>query len=219
MDTQKRVIIWVSSLLIVGITIVAVWQIATGEKPARVTTGTLSEQVGSDEWTKGASLPTVSLVEYSDFQCPACGYYHSVVEEVLKENEGNLTFTYRHFPLPQHKNALAAAYASEAAGTQGKFWEMHRLIFEHQNDWSDSTTAESIFEGYATELKLDIAKFKSDRDSQATKDAVEHDKETGLKSGISSTPTFYLNGKKMANPKSPDEFKALIKSAVAESNG
>lgn len=218
MNTQKRVIIWISSLLVVGITVVAAWQIATGEKSQRVAPGALSEQVGSDEWTKGASSSTVSLVEYSDFQCPACGYYYPVVEEVLKENKDNIAFTYRHFPLPQHKNALAAAYAGEAAGTQGKFWEMHELLFKHQNDWSESTTAESIFEGYAKELNLDIAKFKIDRDSQETKDKVAHDRATGLKSGVNSTPSFYLNGKKIPNPNSPDEFKALIKSATAGSN-
>lgn len=216
MDTQKRAIIWTSSLLVVGVTAIAIWQVATGTKPIPSTPGSLSVQVAENEWTRGSLSSPISLVEYSDFQCPACGAYHPVIEEILKEDTGNIAFTYRHFPLPQHKNALDAAYASEAAGLQGKFWEMHKLIFEHQNDWSESTNAKTIFEGYATEIGLDLEKFKTDRDSEAIKDAVAKDKESGSKSGVNSTPTFYLNGKKISNPQGLEAFKELIKSSLAE---
>jgi protein-disulfide isomerase len=172
--------------------------------------------VSESDWTKGATSATkkAELVEYSDFQCPACASLYPIVEQIITENKDTLTLTYRHFPLSQHKNALAASYAAEAAGLQGKFWEMYGKIFESQADWSETDTAPATFEGFAKDLGLDMARFKTDRDSQAVKNAVEHDKETGLKSGVNSTPSFYLNGKKMAAPRSAEEFKATIEAVL-----
>ena len=216
MDTQKRIIVWVSAVLVIGITAVAAWQIAKGPKTPIVHAGSLSEVVSASDWTKGATGATkkAELVEYSDFQCPACGMFYPIVEEIFAAHKDTLAFTYRQFPLGQHKNALPAAYAAEAAGLQGKFWEMHEKIFKSQNDWAETDTASATFEGFAKDLGLDMARFKTDRDSQATKDAVEYDKETGLKSGVNSTPSFYLNGKKMAQPRSIEEFRATIEAAL-----
>ncbi len=216
MDTQKRIIIWVSVILVVGITIFAIWNVATSPTgiPAQNTQGLLTEQITDTDWTKGAKNPKITLVEYSDFQCPACGAYYPTIEKVFEEYKDRLSFTYRHFPLPQHKNALFASYASEAAGNQGKFWEMHNIIFEHQSDWSEETSAEKIFEGYAKDIGLDISLFKTDTKSVVTKNNVSHDKETGLSAGVNSTPSFYLNGKKMQNPRGYEEFKALIEYAL-----
>ena len=215
MDTQKRIVIWTAVVLVLLVTVIGIWKgssIPTAGAPRVI--DTLSEAVLPTDWTKGSGTPKVTLVEYSDFQCPACGYYHPIIEEVFAKNTNELAFTYRHFPLPQHKNAPAAAYATEAAGAQGKFWEMHQMIFDNQVEWSESYTAEAIFEGYATELKLDMANYKATRDSQATKDNVAHDIETGKASGVTSTPSFYINGKKIVNPKSSAELKALIKDAI-----
>ncbi|HAT68757.1 MAG TPA: hypothetical protein DCS20_04035 [Candidatus Yonathbacteria bacterium] len=216
MDTQKRIIVWVSAILVIGVTAIAAWQIAKGPQKPAVRAGSLTEAVSTSDWTKGATEATkkAELVEYSDFQCPACGMYYPIIEKIVADNKDTLAFTYRHFPLGQHKNALPAAYAAEAAGLQGKFWEMHEMIFKSQSEWSEIDTAEATFEGFATELGLDIARFKTDRDAQTTKDAVAHDKETGLRSGVNSTPSFYLNGKKMENPRSAEEFRATIEAAL-----
>ncbi len=216
MDTQKRIIVWVSVVLVIGITAVAAWQIATGQKTPTVRHGSvaLTEPVSATDWTKGATSSKVSLVEYSDFQCPACGMFYPIVEKITAGNKDTLSFTYRHFPLPQHKNALPASYASEAAGKQGKFWEMSKMIFESQRDWSESATSTQTFEKFAEDLKLDMAQFKTDRDSKETKDKVEHDKATGIASGVNSTPSFYLNGKRLTNPKSEADFVATIEAAL-----
>lgn len=214
-DTQKNIIIWASALLVVIVAGFGAWQIATGSpttKPVRP--GTLSESVIAGEWTKGAKDPVVTLVEYSDFQCPACGLFSPLVDQITEEYKDRLSFTYRHFPLPQHKNALIAAHTAEAAGKQGKFWEMSAKIFSTQNDWSEGATAKEVFEGFARELGLDMTRFTSDRDSQETKDAVLHDMETGRLTGVAGTPSFYLNGKKMQNPRNYQEFKALIDYAI-----
>ena len=214
MDGQKRIIVWVSSILIVGITAIAAWQIATSKTPDSRRTETLSEAVRATDHAKGAITPKATLVEYSDFQCPACGMFYPLIEKIFADHKDTLRFIYRHFPLPQHKNALAAAYASEAAGKQDKFWEMHKLIFENQNDWAETDTATQTFEKYARGLNLNLAKFKTDRDSQETKTRVEHDRTTGLASGVNSTPSFYLNGKKLPNPKSEAEFMAMIEASL-----
>ena len=215
MDTQKRIVICVAVVLVLLVTVIGVWKGASIPTSAKgPVVKALTEAVLPTDWTKGSGSPKVSLVEYSDFQCPACGAYYPLIEKVFADNQNNLAFTYRHFPLPQHKNALAAAYAAEAAGAQGKFWQMHELIFTHQADWSESDTAEAIFEGYATDLKLDMTNFKATRDAQETKDSVAHDLETGKDAGVNSTPSFYVNGKKIENPRSAEEFEAAIKAAM-----
>ena len=217
MDKQKRIVIWTSVVLVLIVIGVGAWTTATSPAtPSGTKTGALSEAVLPTDWTTGSNTATVSLVEYSDLQCPACGAYHPILKKVLEDNKNVLAFTYRHFPLPQHKNALAAAYAAEAAGAQGKFWEMHDMIFEHQADWSEANTAEATFEDYAATLGLDLARYRADRDSDTIKANVAHDKETGLASGVNATPSFYLNGKKVTtNPRSAEDFTALIKEAQA----
>lgn len=214
MDTQKRIIIWVAVGLVLIVTVIGIWKGSEITSTQTPRAEELSEAVLPTDWTKGAETPKVTIVEYSDFQCPACAAYHPLVEKIFADNKDNITFTYRHFPLPQHKNALAAAYSAEAAGAQGKFWEMSQLLFEGQADWSDSYTAEVIFEEYATKLGLNIENYKAVRDAKETKDSVAHDIATGKASGVSSTPSFYVNGKKVKNPQSSEEFEALIKAAM-----
>ncbi|MBI5078152.1 MAG: thioredoxin domain-containing protein [Candidatus Yonathbacteria bacterium] len=215
MNTQKRIIIWFSAALVVVIAAVGAYQVATGpreELPRK--DGRMDLPLDQTDWTKGSKAPKATLVEYSDFQCPACGAYYPLVEEIFAEYKDRISFTYRHFPLPQHKNALAAAYASEAAGNQGKFWEMADLLFKNQNEWSESTTAQTIFEGYAQKLGLDMAKYKTDVKSDAVKARVERGRKSGQLSAIDHTPTFFINGKLATNPRSKDEFKALIEYAI-----
>ena len=169
--------------------------------------------------SSGPADPKVTLVEYSDFQCPACAAYCPVVNQISEEYKSNVRFIYRHFPLRRnHKNADITANASEAAGLQGKFWEMHGMIFEHQRDWAEKSNGEEIMIGYAKELSLDVERFKSDLNSQAVKDKVEADYQSGVQSQVDSTPTFFLNGQKIQNPKSLDEFKSVIDQALAKNS-
>lgn len=151
------------------------------------------------------------FIEYGDFQCPACGVYYPLVKQLEKEYGDRVKFVMRHFPLTEvHPNALPAAYASEAASAQGKFWEMHDMLFEHQKDWDTSANAKTIFLSYAKNLGLDTAKFESDMSSSAVADFVAGQQSGGNLAGIDSTPTFFLNGRKIPNPRSYDEFKAAI---------
>ncbi|MEK7498017.1 MAG: thioredoxin domain-containing protein [Patescibacteria group bacterium] len=168
----------------------------------------------SDSQKVKAPSEKVVLVEFGDFQCPACGAYHSVVQKLLTDNKDNLTFVYRNFPLNIHKNANLAAYAAEAAGLQGKYWQMHDMIFETQDKWSTSTDVESIFVGYAKTLGLDTDKFRTDMNSEVVKKKVEKDAADGLALGVDSTPTFYLNGEKINTPANYEDFNTLIKAAI-----
>ena len=216
MDKQKRMIIWFSAALVVIIAAFGAYQVAT-QPLAQIPTknGSLSTPINDTDWTKGAKNPKATLLEYGDFQCPACGAYYPMVEEVFAQYKDKISFTFRHFPLPQHQNAVPAAYASEAAGIQGKFWEMYDMLYKNQSEWSDVSNPESFFEGYAQKLGLDIAKLKVDVKSDAVKTRVAASQQTGVMSSLDHTPTFFLNGKMATNPTSKEELIALINYAIA----
>lgn len=153
----------------------------------------------------------VVITEYSDFQCPACAYFHPIVEK-LKENYGDrLEVNYRYFPLNSHQYAALAARAAEAARNQGKFDAMHDLLFENQERWSGSGNPQPIFVNYAREIGLDVEQFKSDLNSAETQQAVMQQKQEGVERGVNSTPTFYINGEKVVTlPRTYEQFKALV---------
>lgn len=159
----------------------------------------------------------VTLVEYSDFQCPACGAYYPIVKQLNLELAGRIKFVYRHFPLTKiHENANLAALSAEAAGKQNKFWEMHDMIFENQNKWSDDKDAKNLFIEYARSLNLDIEKFKIDLDSKEVQEKVTNDYQNGIRLGVNSTPTFFLNSTKLQNPASYEAFKKLLEEGIAK---
>ncbi len=172
--------------------------------------------VEKTDMTYGNKNSKVVLVEYSDFQCPACGYYSSLINQLMAEYKEKILYVYRNFPLPQHKNAMISAQAAYSAGLQGKFWEMQELIFSSQKEWADSASAEETFIGFAKDLGLDMEKFKADLKSDETINIIRAQLNGGQNIGINSTPTFFLNNKKLQNPKSLDEFKELIEKEIAK---
>lgn len=157
---------------------------------------------------------SVTLVEFADYQCPACGTYYPLVKQLMGEFAGKINFVYRNFPLDQHKNARITAYAAEASGNQNKFWEMNALLFENQSSWSESKNAKEEIINYAKTLGLNLDTFNKDIDSDAIKQKIERDTQDGFTLGVNSTPTFFLNGEKLQNPASYEDFKTLIKAAL-----
>ncbi len=207
---MKRIFTWGSFVVIIGL---VVWGLIAAEKKANREGATLllPDQIVATDHIRGSETATVTLVEYGDFQCPACAYYHPLIEQLITSNSSTtLRFVFRHFPLTNHANAMPAAQSAEAAGKQGKFWEMYSMIYENQKAWESSTTAKNIFIGYAKELGLDEAKFMADYESDETKNKISNDHRGGLKAGVNSTPTFFVNGKKINNPQSYDEFKKAL---------
>lgn len=164
---------------------------------------------------KGAS--GVTLVEYGDYQCPFCGQYYPVVKQVQEKYNDQITFQFRHLPLLQiHQNAFAAARAAEAASNQGKFWEMHDMLYTNQAAWSNVSDSLSVFEGYARRIGItDIARFKKDFASSETNAAINADiTEFDKTKQEKSTPTFFLDGKKI-KPVSVEDFSKSIDAAIA----
>lgn len=181
---------------------------------------TLAEQVSqrpSDPHLKGNPDGVVSIVEFSDFQCPACAYYHTFLNKIVKDLGSDISVEYRHFPLYQiHPNSILAAQASEAAALQGKFWEMHDILFTNQSEWKnlDSSQAQEKFIEYAASLGMDKDKFAADLDSDLVKEKVKEDEEQALKLGLNYTPTIFVNGLKIKNPRSYVEFKKIVESEI-----
>ncbi|MEK7662026.1 MAG: thioredoxin domain-containing protein [Patescibacteria group bacterium] len=174
--------------------------------------------LNSSDWTRGAPNPKITLIEYGDFQCPACRSYEGVVQQLSKDFKDTLSFGYRHFPLVQiHQNALLSSKASEAAGLQGGFWEMHDILYEKQSEWSTASNGKEIFIGYAKSLGLDIARFEKDLESAELTKKIEANYRDGLRLDVSSTPTFFLNGKKIKSPGSLEDFKKLIEKELSGS--
>ena len=154
----------------------------------------------------------ITLIEYGDFQCPACASYASVIKQLKQEFASDATFVYRHYPLTQiHKNALSSALTSEAAGAQGKFWEMHDTLYESQKDWSELADPKEQFVAYAKKLGLNEQQFRSDMNRSDLKNAIDDDRTLGNRVGVPGTPTFVLNGERIQeNPTSLEAFRALL---------
>lgn len=169
--------------------------------------------IGKNSYQSDASA-SATLVEFGDYQCPACGLYHPLIKQLLIDFKGKINFIFRNFPLSQHANAKISSYAVEAAGLQGKYWEMHNKVYETQNDWSASTDAKSIFVKYAEDLGLNPEKFLADIDSSLVKDKVTNDYNDGVAVGIDATPTFYLNGNKMDLFSNYEELKNVVEPSL-----
>lgn len=176
-------------------------------------------QITESDNTQSNPDAPLTLVEYSDFQCPACQAYSSTLKQLNQEFPDNLRLVYRHFPLRQiHRNAEPAARAAQAAAKQEKFWQMHDLLFENQNQWSDEKNPKDKFKEYAASLDLNLEQFETDYDSQEIKNKVFNDSQSGSQLGVNSTPSFFLNGERLQNPRNYEEFKNIIQSELDKIN-
>jgi protein-disulfide isomerase len=213
----KRTALWTSVLIGLGVVVFVVVQFASspsvevaGQSDARLT------EISEEEWIKGNPKATVTLVEYSDFQCPSCAMFYPILRKLDADFGDKVRIVYRHFPLNNHLHAKMAAQAAEAAGKQGKFWKMHDLIFDQQQEWSATVgSARGRFIGYAKELALDMERFEADLDAKPTREAVDTDHRSGERLGVNSTPTFFLNGVMIKNLRNENELRNLIQKAIA----
>jgi len=144
---------------------------------------------------RGAPMAPVTIVEFSDFQCPFCGAAHPELSRLLREFDGQVKLVFKHFPLSAHSRAVPAARAAEAAARQGKFWEMHDMLFEHQRALEDADLMH-----YAQVLGLDMDRFKADFDSPEVQERVDADRKQGEALKIEGTPTIYVDGRLLREP-------------------
>lgn len=151
--------------------------------------------------TKGSDAKEVLFIEYGDFQCPSCGGAHPQVNSLMEEYGDKVTFIFRNFPLTSiHPNARAAAAVAEAAGLQGKYWEMYDMLYEKQNEWSglDASQRGNVFNTYATSLSLNMDEFTTALASKEVNQKISFDLALGKAAGVSATPTFFVNGEKLS---------------------
>ncbi len=161
---------------------------------------------------KAGANSKVTVVEFGDFQCPSCGVVHPLVKQIIDSNKDNITFVFRNYPLSQHANAEIAAEAAEAAGAQGKYWEMYDKLFENQADWSDSKKPLDMFSDYAKDLGLDVTKFKQEVEDKKYSAKITGDQTDGNVLGVNATPTFYIDGVKFSGDYS--SFKSQIEAKI-----
>lgn len=166
---------------------------------------------------RGNNDSAVTLIEYGDFQCPACGAYDPVMEELFATHGDRVRFVFRHFPLTQiHPNAMAGHRAAEAAGRQDKFFEMGHTLYERQAEWVQADNASTIIESYAIELGLDLDQYRLDVNDSSILEVINDQIRGGETFDITSTPTFILNGQKVESPQSLEEFQQLLDQKLTE---
>ncbi|HJU55256.1 MAG TPA: thioredoxin domain-containing protein [Pyrinomonadaceae bacterium] len=146
---------------------------------------------------RGPANAKITMEEYGDYQCPSCGVLFHELKKIEQEYGTQMRFVFRHFPLQGHKYALVAAHAAEAASQQGRFWEMHDMIYTNQGAWSASSDARPIFIQYARNLGLDVDRFTRDLDDPAVAARVQADYQRGVAARVEGTPSIFLNGRQL----------------------
>ena len=159
----------------------------------------------------------VTLEEFGDFQCPPCGKFSEFVEELLKEYNPRLRLVFRNFPLSGHEHAREAALAAEAAGLQGKFWEMHDTLYREQETWTKAPNVRELFESYAGTIGLNVDQFKKDMDGDKARERVDSDRALADFLGVKATPTLFINNRPVdPKDKNPEGVRAAINAALNE---
>jgi len=234
---MKRILPFLIILLVLGVAVGSAYYlkrtsngVAALSPPTNTSANTASQ--GSSIPTSTAPTPgaepahilgpanaPAKLEEFGDFECPPCGLLHPILVQMKSEFGDQLQITFREFPLTQlHPHALAAASSAEAAGLQGKFWEMHDLLYEHQKDWHEAFDVRPIFEGYAKQIGLDVARFQQDVNNNIVARRITADGSRGHAFGVKGTPTVFLNGKEVPFEQLPaDKLRILIKAAISNS--
>lgn len=214
---------WLPFIIIVLVGIIAVTAgtllvNANRVAPPSTTTQTPDAQSGAQAaHIRGAEKAAITIEEFADFQCPPCGGLSAVLHKLEQDYHGRLRILFRHFPLQNHQRARPAARAAEAAGLQGKFWEMHDMLYKNRTTWGNPTAdIQALFTAYATTLGLDLARFTADLDKPETEARITADQDRGKSLGVSSTPTLFLNNQ-LVQPASFSEqgLRAALDAALA----
>jgi protein-disulfide isomerase len=216
--TKPIVVIVLAVVLAAGIAVY--WSRQTTAASGETSSKTTSDSLPGGGHIRGKASAPVTLVEFGDYQCPSCGFYHPIVDELLRRSPDKVKLEFHHYPLIQmHPHALAAAMAVEAAGDQGKYWEMHDLVYDHQKEWAAMPNPESEFLAFATQLGLDANRFMQSVKSPDVENRILEDIKRGSNAKVGGTPTFFINGRSIDPlPMGVDEFAKIIDDALPTSN-
>lgn len=174
-------------------------------------------EVADNDHVRGTTATPVTIVVYADFQCPACAEENQTMARVWPRVRDKAHLIFRHFPITTtHPHSWTASLYAEAAGQQGRFWEMHDYLFANQAVWSGIGDPELEFESYAQDLNLDLDQLRSDMETDEVVQKIRNDQRGGNSSGVRSTPTIFINGTMVARP-TASRILELVESAFAES--
>lgn len=218
MSTEAKVI---TGITIATIVIVIAGLLIAGSAPATGANGiTIKKEILTREYsqTLTGKNAKVSIVEFGDFECPSCAALYPAIEQLLKTDGDNISYTFRIIPI--HAHSVQAATAALAAGDQGKFWDMYNLLFPNQDSWAaDTADRAAIFASYAQKLGLDMTKFNADIQDPKYPQEITQDQADATAMGINATPTLIINGSEVSiGAISYDKLKSLIDSAMASSS-
>jgi len=237
---MKRALPFLIIVAVLGIALVVGWSLmrsGTDAPTARIETPAVSQIAGPNPAnTPGAPTPVVvadggadpphaegpanapvTIEEFGDFQCPPCAMLHPVLKTMEKEFGARLRVIFREFPLvPAHEHALSAARAAEAAGLQGKFWQMHDLIYTNQNSWKGAFDVRPIFEEYATRIGLNVDRYRQDLTSETVQYRIFLDGKRARALGVKGTPTVFMNGREVPfESLAPEKLRVLIDAEIS----
>ncbi len=234
---MKRILPFIIILVVLGAALGSAWYLtraipASPATPLTSATGSPAASPGSPAQQQapvaqgipgaepahvlGPANAPVRIEEFGDFECPPCGIFHPILQQMEQEFGDKLQVTFREFPLvPTHQHALAAASAAEAAGLQNKFWEMHDLLYDHQADWKKEFDVRPIFEAYAKQIGLDVDRYKRDVNGDLVAQRIFQDGKRGHSLGVKGTPTVFLNGREVPFENLPAEkLRVVIQDAL-----
>src|SRR5690606_4673906 len=193
-----------AALLIVGVLVHGLGSSVQAPAPA---------VVEAADHVRGNPDAPVTLTVYGDFQCPACKIGEDLIANSWRQIGDRVQLVFRHYPLGQHRHAFVAARYAEAAGRQGRFWEMHDQLYAQQTLWSTQSSVDAVFEGYARDLGLDMAQFATDLESSDIRDKIVTDQRGGTRAGVRGTPSFFINGRLVPTPRTVPDLVALVNQA------
>lgn len=205
---MKRILPFALIALVLCASVLMAWCLkhnadSTPSKPTQVVSNTRNQAVpaklgASPPYALGSIESPVLIEEFGDFECPPCGLLHPILKTMKAEFGSRLVIVFREFPMTSlHPHAMAAARAAEAAGLQGKFWEMHDMLYENQSAWHNAADVGPLFEQYAMTIGLDLERFKQDTAGQVVDQRIRLDRERGNWIGVEGTPTVFLNGREV----------------------
>jgi protein-disulfide isomerase len=224
---MKKILPFIIILLVLGVALVSAWALKkrssgtvtpvtnnpNSPAPVNANDTVVTGVAGAEPpHILGPNSAPARLEEFGDFECPPCGLFHPVLVQMHKEFGDKLQITFREFPLaPAHQHAIAAASAAEAAGLQGKFWEMHDLLYENQKAWHEAFDVRPIFEGFAKQIGLDMNRYQNDLNGDQVAQRILNDGKRGHSMGVKGTPTVFLNGREVPFESLPaDKLRVLI---------
>lgn len=213
---MKRYLPFVIVAVVGGLTLATGALLYRAKRPAllEIPKNSNTPEKNSFMHVRGEANAPVTLEEFGDFECPPCANLASAYGQIEEGYSAQIRVIFRHFPLPGHPHAPEAAQVAEAAGLQGRFWEMHDLLYKEQGVWSKAVDARGLFNSYAGTLGLNLERFKTDVDSPEVKERVASDKKRGTDLGVHSTPTIFINDRQVPPPVNVATIRAAIDAAL-----